>query len=269
MKIMLAVLLVPALVSALTLEVTDFNVEFGLSATYDHSPGGSWDGWDAGDDSWDFSSVSGGNQATVTVQSPSGQPGAASFPAADYCEVFNIPTQDPQYSYFSVVGGNAVQYGWYTTALGNIITAVFAPSRNVFVFPMGVGDSWSSSYTYSYEISGLPVNCSESHSVSVVGEGRVKVPASGDDWWYCLVFLDYSTYSDNWGNNEARYTYTWAVPLGFAGLNEAVAMQSNPGAAPTFTAYDNRFVVTQTTANPEPWVSLNMSTWGGIKSIDW
>ena len=92
------------------------------------------------------------------------------------------------------------------------------------------------------------------------------VPASGDDWWPCLVFMDYSTYSDNFGTNEARWTYTWAVPSGFAGLNEVVAIQSNPGAAPSFTAYDNRFVLAQTTATPETWESLETATWAGIKA---
>ncbi len=269
MRMTFLALLVPALAFALTLVIGDFNVEVGLTASYDHSPGGTWAGWDPLDDSWDFSAVSGGNAATVTVEAPAGHPGATSFPSAQYCEVFNSPAMEAQYSYFAVNGGNAVQYGWNTTAMGEAITAVFAPSRNVFVFPMTVGDSWSSSYNYNYELMGLPVNCQESHNASVVGEGRVKVPASGADWWYCLVFMDYSTYADNWGTNEARYTYTWAVPSGFAGLNEAVAIQSNAGAAPSFTAYDNRFVVTQTTATPDPWVSLNADTWGGIKSANW
>ncbi len=259
-------LLLPAASLALTMEVDDFNVEYGLEATYDVSPGGTWAGWDENEDSWDFSSVSGGSQATVTVATPAGHPGASSFPQADYCEVFSQPGQQPQYSYFSLNGNNAVQYGWNTTAMGYEITAVFAPTRNVFVFPFSVGDSWSSSYTYSYEIAGLPVNVNEAHTVSVVGEGRLKVPASGDDWWYTLVLQDYFTYSDSWGNNEARWVYTWAVPDGFAGLNEAVAVQSNPGAAPSFTAYDNRYVLWETTATPEPWVSLEMTTWGAIKS---
>ncbi len=266
MRYLLVFICIPALVFAVTITVDDFNVEYGLSASYDASPGGAWDGWDPSENTWDFSGVSGGNVATIEVVNPSGQPGSASFPEAEYCEVFNNPGQDTQYSYFKI-DYNAVQLGWYTTYQGYELTAVYSPQRNVFVFPMGVGDSWSSSYTYSYELMGVPVNCNETHSVSVVGEGLVKVPASGDYWWECLVLMDYATYSDNFGTNEARYVYTWAVPKGFAGLNETVAIQSNPGAAPSFTAYDNRFVVTETTATPDPQAELSVSTWGSIKTI--
>jgi hypothetical protein len=269
MRMILTAILAPALALALTMTIDDFNVEYGLSASYDHSPGGTWAGWDETATSWDFGSVSGGNVVTVNVVSPSGQPGAASFPSAQYCEVVDNPSVDPVYSYFSVVTNFVVQYGFHTTVSGYVIDAVYAPPRNVYVFPMGVGDSWSSSYTYSYTIMGLPVNCQESHNVSVVGEGGVRTPASAPGWWACLVFMDYSTYSDNWGNNEARYTYTWAVPNGFAGCNEAVAIQSAPGAAPTFTSYDNRFVVTSTTATPDPWVELGRTTWGDIKATAW
>ena len=267
MRLFVSLICLPALALAVTITIDDFNVEYGLTASYDASPGGTWDGWDYSVDSWDFSDVSGGNVATVEVVMPTGQPGYTEFPTAQYCEVFNIPTQDTQYSYFKV-DNNAVQLGWYTTYEGYELTAVYAPSRNVFVFPMEVGDSWSSSYTYSYELMGIPVNCNETHSVSVVGEGLVKVPASGDYWWDCLVFMDYATYSDNFGTNEARYVYTWAVPRGFAGLNETVAIQSNPGAAPTFTAFDNRFVVTETTATPDPQSELTSSTGGPIKALD-
>ena len=150
MRMTCIALLTPALALALTLTIADFNVEIGLTATYDHSPGGTWAGWDATATTWDFSGVSGGNVVSVSVEAPAGHPGASSFPSAQYCEVFTNPSIGPIYSYFSVVGNNAVQYGFNTTVSGYVITPVYAPPRNVFVFPMTVGDSWSASYTYSY-----------------------------------------------------------------------------------------------------------------------
>lgn len=275
MKYMLILLAFPLAVFALTISLDEYNIEFGLEASYYSCSSGTWDGWDPSVTSWDFSDYTSTETASVRIVNPSGQPGSGTFSSADYCEILEFPGYDTVYSYFSVTGsgvtGKVEQYGFFTTYEGMDVIAEFSSIRDVFMFPMDVGDTWTADYEWESGMWPLIYTFHETHELLLVGEGIVKVPASGDDWWECIVIQDHFTHVDDLGSDEDRWVYTWVVPNGFDGAgfpntNGVFIITSNNYGTSGFTEYEMALAMNQTTANPDPWTGLEHSTWGSIKA---
>ena len=277
MKYFALLFLIPIAAFAVTeILFSQYNVNFGLDVDYYVIDDGTWAGWDPEVNQWDFSALSSSQYTTIRVGSTSGMPSAGDFPEADYCEVITYPEVDDMYGYFSAIGagdtGTCTQYGGFTTSEGYDITADFSSPRVVFDFPMYVGDTWSAHYTFEVYFWPFTFHFEEWHDVEVVGEGIVKVPASGNDWWPCMVILDHFVHIDDFGYDEDRLVYTWVVPNGFAGAgfprtNGAVSISSvNDETNPQFTSYGSMELCYSTTANPDPWVSLERTSWGSIKT---
>lgn len=275
MKYLPLAALLPASLLGLSMDFNDYNVEFGLEASYDVRADGVWGGWDPGATSWDFSDYTSTDSAWVEVVNPSGQPGSSSFGEAEYCEIMSIPEYDTVYSYFTPSGfgamGSVEQYGVYTTYEGIGVTAEFSSVRDVFVFPMEVGSAWSADFEWDVELWPFSYHFHETHDVELVGEGIVKVPASGEDWWECLVMRDHFTHVDDFGTDEDRWIYVWLVPSGFDGAgfpstNGVFVISGYNDCTPEFTDYEVALAMRRTTANPDPWQSLVRSTWGAIKA---
>lgn len=274
MRYVLVLVIVPLMAFA-SINFNEYNVNAGLQASYHLLEDGTWAGWDSTVTTWDFSGFTGGETASVNVVNPSGQPGSGDFPEADYCEQLTIPGIDMVYAYFSAVGsgmsGDVEQYGAFTTFEGFDALCDFSSPRTVFRFPMHIGTAWTADYEWEVSIWPFSWDFHETHDCLVVGEGIVKVPASGDDWWECMVIRDYFTHWDDTKGSEARWFYTWVVADGFAGAgfpngNGVFTIASQDGGGPDFTSYDQVLSLSTTTANPDPWTAIEQSTWGSIKA---
>ena len=73
-----------------------------------------------------------------------------------------------------------------TTYEGMDVIAEFSSIRDVFIFPMDVGDVWTADYEWESGTWPFIYTFHETHELLLAGSGIVKVPASGDDWWETL-----------------------------------------------------------------------------------
>lgn len=260
-------LLLPMAVSALQIEESDFNYYPGISGSFHYLTEGTWAGWDGTQAFWDFSGVSSPVQAEFHVLSKSESPHGGEFGGADYAE--RVVQDDVGTVWFySALGGNYRQYGATLPWLSFQYKVTFDPVIDYFDFPLHVGKAWSYDFTYDFWVGFVHVVVNESHSKEVVGSGAVKVPASGEGWWPCLVVRDHAVISDNWGiTNRNVWIYNWVVPGGFIGQSGVVSIEGVDGAGPDFTAYSRHYVLADSNISPDPWSSLTSSSWGGIKAL--
>jgi hypothetical protein len=202
-----------------------------------------WPAFDSTRTHWDLTSYPGGEWSRVGLANWM----TGESPAPDSMQV---DAPDPQVMEIDTLGDGTINYiyeyedssGLYTDGidfklLSYRVIGNYRPDARVYATPMQNGTNWSSSVDFTYEIvQGLPYSATEAHSKSIVAEGKVKVPASGDYYWPCLVIRDHMTYTDNLGSNDSRWIYEWVVPGVFSGANGVAAALSQSNADQNFTA---------------------------------
>ncbi len=251
---------------ALTIEEEDFNFEAGVTGTFFYLQNGTWSGWDPSLDSWDFSGVSGTDFAEFDVLEKSASPHGSQFGSAQLAE--RVVQDDVGTVWFyTSLSGDYRQHGATLPWLSYQYMVTYDPVATCFDFPLEVGKTWNYEFTYDFWVGFVHVIVDESHSKEIVGSGSVKVPASGDDWWPCLVVLDHAIISDNWGVTDRNaWIYSWLVPQGFIGQSGVVSLESADGGSPGFTAYSRMYVLSVSNIDPEPWSVFQGDTWGAIKA---
>ncbi len=205
-----------------------------------------WDGFDTLQNVWDFTDAvwPGGAVTTANLLPPSAAPPPApdSFPGAEVVELDSVPGQPPTWVFETNAPlyyyGNGIAFetgGFYF--IGN-----YQPDYKVYIYPMYLDCSWSTVWFWRYEFDPpfyLEVN--ESHDKYCISYGKVKVPASGEHYWPCLVIQDHYLYSDNFGSTDDRWIYEWVVPGRFSGGNGVVAVMGLSGGGANFRIVEHLF----------------------------
>ncbi len=267
MRRLLAVLLSPAAAMAITITADDFNYAAGITGSFYYLTGGTWPGWSGSVDSWDFSGISSSEYAGFDVMAKSASPHGGDFGSADYAERV-VQADVGTVWFYSSLNGDYLQHGATLPWLSYQYKVTYSPVIACLDFPLSVGKSWSYEFTYDFWVGFVHVIVNESHSKEIVGSGIIKVPASGGQWWPCLVLRDHAVISDNWGvTNKNVWIYSWLVPDGFIGQSGVASIESVDGAGPGFTNYSRRYVLASSNINPDPWSAMTSTTWGRIKSL--
>jgi len=201
-----------------------------------------WPAFDSTRTHWDLTSYPGGQWSRVgLVDWTTGAPPAPESMQAD--------APDPQVMEIDTLGDGSVQYiyeykdstglfadGIDFTILGYRAIGNYRPDAVVYSTPMHDGENWSSTVNWEYEfLQGYPYSATEIHAKDIVAKGKVKVPASGEYYWPCLVIRDHYTYADNYSSGDSRWIYEWVVPGPFSGANGVAAAMSQSNAGLNFT----------------------------------
>jgi hypothetical protein len=261
----LILLLIPLCTLALTITESDYNYGAGISGDFYYLTDGTWEGFDSGEDSWDFSGITSSNYAEFDVLSKSASPHGGDFPDADYAERI-IQDDVGEVWFYSSLDGAYRQHGATLPWSSLQFKVEYDPVIDFWDLPLSVGTSWNYDFTYDFWVAIIHVIVNESHDKEIVAEGRVKVPASGDDWWPCLVLREHAVVDDNWDQTDKDvWIYGWIVPDGFIGQSGVASIESVDGAGPDFTSYSKRYVLATSNISPDPW-SVVETSWGAIKA---
>jgi hypothetical protein len=201
-----------------------------------------WTAFDTTRTHWDLTSFPGGQWSRVGLVDWTTGPEPAP-------ESMQADAPNPQVMEIDTLGDGTINYiyeygdstGLYSdgidfTLLTYRVIGNYRPDARVYATPMHSGTAWSSTVSFTYEIvQGLPYSATESHTKSIVAEGKVKIPVSGEYYWPCLVIRDHMTYTDNLGSSDSRWIYEWVVPGAFSGANGVAAALSQSNADPGFT----------------------------------
>jgi len=201
-----------------------------------------WTAFDSTRTHWDLTSYPGGLWSRIGLVDWTA--GLAPAP-----ESMQADAPDPQVMEIDTLGDNSVQYIYeYNDSSGLYIDGIdftlltyrvignYRPDAAVYSTPMHYGQSWSSAVSWQYEfLTGFPYSATESHTKHIVARGKVKVPASGEYYWPCLVIRDSMRFADNYGNDDSRWIYEWVVPGVFSGANGVAAALSQSNAGQNFT----------------------------------
>lgn len=124
-------------------------------------------------------------------------------------------------------------YGFYA---GGTQFNYNSPYNKVYQFPMSLGTSWRSNWTWNY--SGLLIY--EERDNTVVAEGWVRIPADTTRFYPCLVIRTYlRTYDEMGIIDERRIIHEWVVPnQGRVGGSVVTIMSVNGEVNPRFTTAD-------------------------------
>ena len=205
-----------------------------------------WDGFDTLENVWDFTDTiwPGGAVATVHLLAPNlaPQPAPDSFPGAEIVELDSVPGQPPTWLFQTNVPLYYYGLGIAFETGGFYFIGNYQPDYKIYIYPMYLDCSWSTSWYWQYYYDPpfyLQVN--ETHDKYCISYGKVKVPASGDHYWPCLVIQDHYLYSDNFGGSDDRWIYEWVVPGRFSGGNGVVAVMGLSGGGANFRIVDHLY----------------------------
>ncbi|MEO0077385.1 MAG: hypothetical protein ABIK86_00090 [candidate division WOR-3 bacterium] len=235
-------LTLPAVGRDVIIDVNELPLVVGTYARYRQNQSlFRWDPFDSTRRHWDVTGFPGQLTARVGLRPFT----EGRFPAPDS---MRADWPDPQVCEFDTLGNNSTQHVYlYADSFalwcdgidfeqgGFRFLGNYRPDGEVYNIPLFFGNAWNTAWQWQYEIyPGIPYAATEQHQKRICAKGKVRVPASGDYFWPCLVIKDYMTYSDNMGSNDTRWIYEWVVPGVFAGANGVCAAMSQNGAPPNF-----------------------------------
>jgi hypothetical protein len=189
------------------------------------------------DDSiWDLVSL-GGSSANLTAESDikpkdSAQGTPPSIATYSEKQIFNGSTS---WGYEGMDTTGGTQYMWlYGIYTQGMQVDYASPYDQVYQFPMQLGSSWTSEWSWMFE--GFD-SVLETRNNQVVAQGRVRVPGDTLNWYPCVVIQTYSTSYDEYSQiNESRIIHEWDVPdMGQVGGSVATIESQNFETDPGFT----------------------------------
>ncbi len=169
---------------------------------------------------WDFTTGPTNSSASSEIRSVAASPGPVP-PNTTYTE-YQAQAGNSQWVYEDETATGTFARG---ISQGGTVYNYNAPQYNIYRYPMTMGTTWTSTWTWGIDIFGDIITVTSSRINEVVGWGTVTTPFGGPS--PCLVIRQiYDDYAEYFGTpvvNEEYRIYEWVVP----GIGSVCTIQSN------------------------------------------
>ena len=130
---------------------------------------------EGGNLNWDFSGLSSEGSQAITIESPTGQPGAELFPEATHAAILAVG-EDEILTYQKYGDGEISMLGIYSE-VGQGFAMIYTDPNTTFEFPMTFNDSFMDSYHSEVDFgSGITMFQDGESSSTVTGYGTINTP---------------------------------------------------------------------------------------------